>query len=94
MPVIAFLSHVIFLIDSFVVSNKPGDGKRFLRILVKVSIHQIRQTVLIPKIIPQLTPCQCTEILDTQQEKQDLAERVMVTRLHLYGKWIKVFNLT
>lgn len=41
----------------FVVSNKPGDGKRFLRILVK--------------------------------EKQDLAERVMVTRLHLYGKWIK-----
>lgn len=24
------------------------------------------------------------------KEKQDLAERVMVTRLHLYGKWIKV----
>nr|GMD14799.1 chaperonin-like RbcX protein 2, chloroplastic [Ipomoea batatas] len=23
------------------------------------------------------------------QEKQDLAERVMITRLHLYGKWIK-----
>lgn len=23
------------------------------------------------------------------KEKQDLAERVMVTRLHLYGKWIK-----
>lgn len=41
----------------FVVSNKPGDGKRFIRILVK--------------------------------EKQDLAERVMITRLHLYGKWIK-----
>ncbi|KAK1370419.1 chaperonin-like RbcX protein 2, chloroplastic [Heracleum sosnowskyi] len=24
------------------------------------------------------------------KEKQDLAERVMITRLHLYGKWIKV----
>lgn len=42
---------------NFVAHNKPGDGKRFLRTLVK--------------------------------EKQDLAERVMVTRLHLYGKWIK-----
>ncbi|KAL9404953.1 hypothetical protein Peur_001925 [Populus x canadensis] len=42
---------------NFVAHNKPGDGKRFLRALVK--------------------------------EKQDLAERVMVTRLHLYGKWIK-----
>lgn len=41
----------------FVVDNKPGDGKRFLRILVKENI--------------------------------ELAERVMVTRLHLYGKWIK-----
>lgn len=41
----------------FVATNKPGDGKRFLRTLVK--------------------------------EKQDLAERVMVTRLHLYGKWVK-----
>ncbi|XP_047316740.1 chaperonin-like RbcX protein 2, chloroplastic [Impatiens glandulifera] len=41
----------------FVSSNKPGDGKRFLRILAK--------------------------------EKQELAERVMVTRLHLYGKWVK-----
>ncbi|OVA19407.1 Chaperonin-like RbcX [Macleaya cordata] len=41
----------------FIVNNKPGDGKRFLRTLAK--------------------------------EKQDLAERVMVTRLHLYGKWIK-----
>ncbi|GMP88043.1 hypothetical protein CsSME_00040171 [Camellia sinensis var. sinensis] len=41
----------------FVASNKPGDGKRFIRILGK--------------------------------EKQDLAERVMVTRLHLYGKWVK-----
>ncbi|KAH7543539.1 chaperonin-like RbcX protein 2, chloroplastic [Ziziphus jujuba] len=41
----------------FVVSNKPGDGKRFLRTLGK--------------------------------EKHELAERVMVTRLHLYGKWVK-----
>jgi len=23
------------------------------------------------------------------KERQDLAERVMITRLHLYGKWIK-----
>ncbi|KAG1347622.1 chaperonin-like RbcX protein 2, chloroplastic [Cocos nucifera] len=42
---------------NFVATNKPSDGKRFLRILGK--------------------------------EKQDLAERVMITRLHLYGKWIK-----
>ncbi|KAF8395852.1 hypothetical protein HHK36_019806 [Tetracentron sinense] len=41
----------------FIVLNKPGDGKRFIRTLGK--------------------------------EKQDLAERVMVTRLHLYGKWVK-----
>lgn len=41
----------------FVATNKPSDGKRFLRIL--------------------------------QKEKHDLAERVMVTRLHLYGKWVK-----
>ncbi|KAJ6895723.1 chaperonin-like RbcX protein 2 [Populus alba x Populus x berolinensis] len=26
---------------------------------------------------------------DVKMEKQDLAERVMVTRLHLYGKWVK-----
>ncbi|KAI4368619.1 hypothetical protein MLD38_017159 [Melastoma candidum] len=44
----------------FVVSNNPGDGKRFIRMLVK--------------------------------ERQDLAERVMVTRLHLYGKWVKKCN--
>lgn len=42
---------------NFIVNNKPGDGKRFLRTLNK--------------------------------EKQELAERVMITRLHLYGKWIK-----
>ncbi|PKI42498.1 chaperonin-like RbcX protein 2, chloroplastic [Punica granatum] len=41
----------------FMVNNKPGDGKRFLRALGK--------------------------------ERHDLAERVMVTRLHLYGKWVK-----
>ncbi|KDO61252.1 hypothetical protein CISIN_1g027198mg [Citrus sinensis] len=42
---------------NFVATNKPGDGKHFIRILGKV--------------------------------KQDLAERVMITRLHLYGKWVK-----
>ncbi|XP_010278981.1 PREDICTED: uncharacterized protein LOC104613003 [Nelumbo nucifera] len=42
---------------NFVATNKPTDGKRFIRTLAK--------------------------------EKHDLAERVMVTRLHLYGKWIK-----
>ncbi|KAI9117825.1 hypothetical protein K1719_011240 [Acacia pycnantha] len=26
------------------------------------------------------------------KEKQDLAERVMITRLHLYGKWVKKCN--
>ncbi|KAJ8768188.1 hypothetical protein K2173_021128 [Erythroxylum novogranatense] len=45
------------LSDSFVAFNKPGDGKRFIRVLVK--------------------------------ERQDLAERVMLTQLHLYGKWVK-----
>ncbi|CAI0412589.1 unnamed protein product [Linum tenue] len=44
----------------FVVMNKPGTGKHFIRTLAK--------------------------------ERQDLAERVMVTRLHLYGKWIKKCN--
>ncbi|XP_075633226.1 chaperonin-like RbcX protein 2, chloroplastic [Castanea sativa] len=44
----------------FVASNKPNDGKRFIRSLGK--------------------------------EKQDLAERVMITRLHLYGKWVKKCN--
>ena len=34
-----------------------------------------------------------TFFLSKQQEKQDLAERVMITRLHLYGKWVKVWNL-
>nr|XP_043628493.1 chaperonin-like RbcX protein 2, chloroplastic [Erigeron canadensis] len=41
----------------FVATNKPTEGKRFLRTL--------------------------------QKEKHELAERVMVTRLHLYGKWVK-----
>ncbi|XP_027335361.1 chaperonin-like RbcX protein 2, chloroplastic [Abrus precatorius] len=45
---------------NFVASNKPGDGKRFIRSLGK--------------------------------EQQELAERVMVTRLHLYGKWVKKCN--
>ncbi|XP_074310571.1 chaperonin-like RbcX protein 2, chloroplastic [Silene latifolia] len=45
---------------NFLVANKPGDGKLFLRKLGK--------------------------------EKQDLAERVMVTRLNLYGRWIKKCN--
>ncbi|KAI6685503.1 hypothetical protein NL676_031416 [Syzygium grande] len=44
----------------FVVTNKPGDGKGFIRKLGK--------------------------------EKHDLAERVMITRLHLYGKWVKKCN--
>ncbi|XP_023515990.1 chaperonin-like RbcX protein 2, chloroplastic [Cucurbita pepo subsp. pepo] len=44
----------------FLLSNKPSDGKHFMRTLVK--------------------------------EKQDLAERVMITRLHLYGKWVKKCN--
>ncbi|XP_022968239.1 chaperonin-like RbcX protein 2, chloroplastic [Cucurbita maxima] len=44
----------------FVLSNKPSDGKHFIRTLVK--------------------------------ERQDLAERVMITRLHLYGKWVKKCN--
>ncbi|WVY92599.1 hypothetical protein V8G54_031687 [Vigna mungo] len=42
---------------NFVASNKPGDGKRFIRSLGK--------------------------------EQQELAERVMLTRLHLYSKWVK-----
>ncbi|XP_031101254.1 chaperonin-like RbcX protein 2, chloroplastic [Ipomoea triloba] len=44
-------------LNGFIETNKPRDGKHFIRNLVK--------------------------------EKQDLAERVMITRLHLYGKWIK-----
>ncbi|XWS52529.1 hypothetical protein CRYUN_Cryun11dG0078500 [Craigia yunnanensis] len=44
----------------FVATNKPSDGKRFLRLLGK--------------------------------ENQELSERVMITRLHLYGKWVKVMK--
>eukprot|EP01018_Ginkgo_biloba_P008391 Gb_25794 [translate_table: standard] len=45
---------------NFVVNKKPGDGKVFLRFLVK--------------------------------EKQELGERVMITRLHLFNKWVKKYN--
>ncbi|KAM7278909.1 hypothetical protein ACFE04_006043 [Oxalis oulophora] len=44
----------------FVATNKPAEGKNFIRKLWK--------------------------------EKHELAERVMVTRLHLYGKWMKKCN--
>ena len=48
-------------------------------------------------LIPCCTWC-CTPANQTHkiagfvviQERQELAERVMITRLHLYGKWIKV----
>ncbi|KAK4358882.1 hypothetical protein RND71_021111 [Anisodus tanguticus] len=43
--------------NDYVTTNKPSDGKRFIRNLAK--------------------------------EKQELAEKVMVTRLSLYAKWIK-----
>eukprot|EP00252_Welwitschia_mirabilis_P004329 TRINITY_DN1464_c0_g1_i3.p1 TRINITY_DN1464_c0_g1~~TRINITY_DN1464_c0_g1_i3.p1 ORF type:complete len:209 (+),score=24.47 TRINITY_DN1464_c0_g1_i3:163-789(+) len=42
----------------FCVNNKPNDGKRFLKVLVK--------------------------------ERQELGERVMITRLHLFKTWAKV----
>lgn len=42
---------------NFIATNKPGDGRRFIRTLGK--------------------------------ERHELAERVMITRLHLYGKWVK-----
>ncbi|XP_058072791.1 chaperonin-like RbcX protein 2, chloroplastic [Magnolia sinica] len=42
----------------FIVTNDPGEGKRFIRTLAK--------------------------------EKHELAERVMITRLHLYSKWVKI----
>lgn len=45
---------------NYVANNKPSDGKRFLRLLVK--------------------------------ERQELGERVMVTRLHLFNKWAKGYS--
>lgn len=45
---------------NYVVDNKPSDGKRFIRNLVK--------------------------------ERQELGERVMVTRLSLFNKWVKRYN--
>ncbi|KAL5719707.1 hypothetical protein ACHQM5_012452 [Ranunculus cassubicifolius] len=42
---------------NYIVNNKPGEGKRFIR-----NLHK---------------------------ENQELAERVMITRLHLYAKWVK-----
>ncbi|CAH2072329.1 unnamed protein product [Thlaspi arvense] len=60
-----------------IISNRPTDGKRFLRILGKV-----------------IRPCLELGMKDIntareRRESQELAERVMITRLHLYGKWIK-----
>ncbi|CDY42303.1 BnaC02g09090D [Brassica napus] len=53
---------------NYVVSNRPTDGKRFLRKLGKKSTFVVSSESF---------------------ENQELAERVMITRLHLYGKWIK-----
>lgn len=69
---------------SFMANNKPTDGKRFLRSLAKVfdSLASFPDSKISTLII-----------LKKFQEKQDLAERVMITRLHLYGKWIKVMRV-
>ncbi|KAL3850124.1 hypothetical protein ACJIZ3_012006 [Penstemon smallii] len=64
----------------YVATNELGYGKRFIRNLQKVNFktNVINNfTIFISLQIPLL------------QEKHELAERVMVTRLHLYGKWIK-----
>lgn len=69
-------------------SNERGYGKAFIRDLVKVYILFsvlffmiiLISTVYIINLIMKLIP----------QERLELAERVMVTRLHLYGRWIKV----
>ncbi|KAL0843360.1 hypothetical protein Bca101_016605 [Brassica carinata] len=55
---------------NYVVSNRPTDGKRFLRKLGKVGLNVADSSF-------------------GELENQELAERVMITRLHLYGKWIK-----
>lgn len=92
---ICFWFHVInFLLhlQSFVADNVPCSATRFLQTLVKVSIQidfqkktslggkrRLRTVVLIPWLL--------------MQERQELAERVMITRLTLYGRWIKVWIL-
>ncbi|CAN6863752.1 unnamed protein product [Brassica oleracea] len=57
--------------NSYVVSNRPTDGKRFLRTLGKVDQVYYESTMY------------------SLNESQELAERVMITRLHLPCKWIK-----
>ena len=74
-----------FFPHSFVVDHKPQDSKLFLRTLVQVCVAAdefMKKNISFPKTYAGETWW--------TQEKQELCERVMVTRLHLYNKWIKV----
>ncbi|PWZ57593.1 Chaperonin-like RbcX protein 2, chloroplastic [Zea mays] len=72
---------------NFVAVNKPTDGKHFLRALGKVYAQSHTHTA---RINPQKSVLgKSASHSSTLQERQELAERVMVTRLHLYGKWMK-----
>ncbi|CAN7140651.1 unnamed protein product [Brassica rapa subsp. narinosa] len=66
----------LLLYNSYVVSNRPTDGKRFLRTLGK-------------KFSCSNFGYGSTMFSLGLNESQELAERVRITRLHLYGKWIK-----
>ena len=93
-----FFQFFCFSLRSFLLKNKPADGKIFIRKLGKVLkylkafIHLSLHAGIDIELI-EGDHCSVrthhTSLL-TWQEKQDLAERIMVTRLHLYGKWIKV----
>lgn len=63
-------------------SSDPCEGKHPNRFRKKTSLgakRRLRTVVLIPWLL--------------MQERQELAERVMITRLTLYGRWIKVWIL-
>ncbi|EMS67945.1 hypothetical protein TRIUR3_14165 [Triticum urartu] len=62
---------------NYLVVNDAKEGIHFLRALSKVS-----SSSLAPRGYRN-------EKRGNTTERQDLAERVMVTRLHLYGRWIK-----
>lgn len=85
-------------VASFVVNNKPNNGKRFLQALGKVFLFTISLLSFIVSNYGEWMKSSCSVLTCRrlfallQQERHDLAERVMVTRLHLYGKWAKVMN--
>ncbi|XP_071735888.1 chaperonin-like RbcX protein 2, chloroplastic isoform X2 [Rutidosis leptorrhynchoides] len=67
----------------------------FTKKAVRTVLHQLYemnppQYIFLRNFIAENDPADGKQFLrNLVKENQDLAERVMITRLHLYGKWIK-----